>query len=70
MIAESLVAIANIALTLFAVTSLLALGMGLTAESIVRPLRDRRSLILVLVASFILVPLLVLAINLLLPLAA
>jgi len=70
MIAESLVAIANIALTLFAVTSLLALGMGLTAESFVRPLRDRRSLILVLVASFILVPLLVLAINLLLPLAA
>ena len=54
---EILITIANLALDLFTITSMLAVGMSLTVKQIIHPLRNLRLLLLILVASFVLVPL-------------
>ena len=48
--------IANIALDLFTITSMLAVGMSLTVKEILHPLRNLRLLLLTLVANFVLLP--------------
>ena len=68
MLNEILSTIANLALTLFTLASMLSVGMGLTVKQIADPLRNMRQLVLILVASFVLVPLLALVITLVLPL--
>ena len=61
-------AIAQIAGLLFVVSSMLAMGMGLTMAQILQPLKSVRLVILALVVNFILAPLLAYAITLILPL--
>jgi BASS family bile acid:Na+ symporter len=65
---EVLALIANIALDLFTVTSMLAVGMSLTVKEIVRPLRNLRQMLLILLASFVLLPLWALLLTWVLPL--
>jgi BASS family bile acid:Na+ symporter len=64
---DTLVIIANVALDLFTITSMLAVGMSLTVEQIVKPLRSPRLLVVMLAASFVLVPLLAIALTLVVP---
>ena len=61
-------AIAKISGLLFVVTSMLALGMSLTAGQILQPLKNVRLVILALIANFVLVPLLAYGIVHLIPL--
>ena len=49
--------IAPLALVVFVVSSMLAMGLGLTVGGIVAPLRDVRRVVLSLLANFVLVPL-------------
>jgi BASS family bile acid:Na+ symporter len=65
---QVLITIANVALDLWTITSMLAVGMSLTVGQVFDPLRDRRNVILALVGSFLLVPLLALGLTLVLPL--
>jgi BASS family bile acid:Na+ symporter len=65
---EILTLIANLALDLFTITSMLAVGMSLTVKEIVRPLRNLRQMLLILVASFVLLPLWALLLTWALPL--
>jgi predicted Na+-dependent transporter len=53
---EILTTIASLALNLFIVTSMLAMGMSLTVKQILDPLRNVRMVVLVLLGNFILVP--------------
>jgi bile acid:Na+ symporter, BASS family len=48
---------ANIAMLSFVVSSMLAMGTGLTVAQIIEPLRNARLLVLALLANFILMPL-------------
>src|SRR5690242_3020529 len=48
---------ASVAVLIFVVSSMLAMGLGLTVREIVAPLRNARILILSLVANFALMPL-------------
>jgi BASS family bile acid:Na+ symporter len=66
--AEFFQAIASIAGLLFVVASMLAMGMALTMQQIIEPLRNVRLVILALLANFVLVPLLAYVITLILPL--
>ena len=61
-------AIAALSGLLFIVTSMLAMGMGLTMTQILQPLKNVRLVILALLANFVLVPLLAYAINRIIPL--
>jgi len=54
---EILSTIANLALDLFTITSMLAVGMSLTLRQAIDPLRNLRVLVVILAASFVLVPL-------------
>ena len=54
---EFLTILANIALDLFTITSMLAVGMSLTVKEIIRPLRNLRQMLVILVTSFVLLPL-------------
>ena len=65
---DTLVTIANVALDLFTITSMLAVGMSLTVKQIVDPLRNLRRLVMMLAASFVLVPLCAIVLTLLMPL--
>ena len=56
MLNEILTTIASLALNLFIITSMLAMGMSLTVKQIIDPLRNARMVVLVLVGNFILVP--------------
>ena len=56
MLNEILTTIASLALNLFIVTSMLAMGMSLTVKQILDPLRNVRMVVLVLLGNFILVP--------------
>ena len=67
MAVEILITIANVALDLFTITSMLAVGMSLTVMQIVNPLRNARLVAVVLVASYVLVPLWALLLTLVLP---
>jgi BASS family bile acid:Na+ symporter len=61
-------AIAGISGLLFVVTSMLAMGMSLTMAQILAPLKNARLVILALLANFVLVPLLAIAITFVIPL--
>ncbi|MFL7891641.1 MAG: bile acid:sodium symporter family protein [Anaerolineales bacterium] len=65
---ELFVALAQVSGLLFIITSMLAMGMSLTMDQIVQPLKNARLVILALVANFVLVPLLAYAITLVIPL--
>jgi len=65
---EILALIANLALDLFTITSMLAEGMSLTVKEIIRPLRNPRQIFLILAASFVLLPLWALLLTWVLPL--
>src|SRR5690242_10759737 len=54
--AETLTVLSNIFTLTFVVSSMLALGFGLTVGQIVSPLRDGQLVLRALVANFILVP--------------
>jgi len=54
---DILITVANLSLDLFTITSMLAVGMSLTVKQIIQPLRNLRLLLLILAASFVLVPL-------------
>jgi BASS family bile acid:Na+ symporter len=64
---EILLTIANVALDLFTITSMLAVGMSLTVKQIVDPLRNLRLVIVMLAASFVLVPLWAILLTLVIP---
>lgn len=65
---EFLTGLAQISGLLFIVASMLAMGMSLTMQQILQPLKNARLVVLALVANFILVPLLAYAITLVIPL--
>ena len=56
MLNEILTTIASLALNLFVITSMLAMGMSLTVKQIMDPLRNVRMVVLVLLGNFVLVP--------------
>jgi BASS family bile acid:Na+ symporter len=64
---EILITIANLALDMFTITSMLAVGMSLTVKQITDPLRNVRLMILILVGSFVLVPLFTLLLTSVIP---
>ena len=55
--------LSNIVVAVFAVTSMLLVGLSYTVRQIVDPLRNARLVILALVANFVLVPLLAFAVT-------
>ena len=61
-------AIAGIAVLMFVVTSMLAMSLSLSLQQMTQPLKNARLVILALLANFVLVPLLALAIIKLIPL--
>ena len=56
MLNEIITTIVGLALNLFVITSMLAMGMSLTVKQILEPLRNVRLVVLVLVGNFVLVP--------------
>jgi len=64
---EIITTIAGLALNLFVITSMLAMGMSLTVKQILEPLRNVRLVVLVLVGNFVLVPALAWLLTVLLP---
>jgi predicted Na+-dependent transporter len=56
MLNEILTTIASLALNLFIITSMLAMGFNLTVKQILDPLRNARLVVLALVGNFVLVP--------------
>lgn len=67
--AHVLATIANGAVLLFVVTTMLAMGLSLTAAQILAPLRNARLVVLALVANFALVPLLAFVLTRVIPLS-
>ncbi|WP_414476093.1 bile acid:sodium symporter family protein [Microvirga sp. M2] len=66
--AELLPSLLNVAVLVFSVSSMLSVGFSYSVRDIIDPLRDLRSVLLTLVANFVLVPLLAYAVARLLPL--
>lgn len=64
-----LIATGSLGVLVFIVTSMLGMGFSLTIEQILAPLRNKRLVLMSLVANFILVPLLVLLIVRVMPLS-
>lgn len=67
MLNEILITISNLALNLFIITSMLAMGMSLTVKQIIEPLRNVRLVVLILVGNFVLAPALALLLTVILP---
>jgi BASS family bile acid:Na+ symporter len=67
-IADLLVVVTQVAGLLFVVTSMLAMGLGLTGAQIITPLKNLRLVILALVANFVLVPALAYGLTKVIPL--
>jgi predicted Na+-dependent transporter len=67
MLNEILVTISGVALNLFLITSMLAMGMSLTVKQILEPLRNLRLVVLILIGNFVLVPALALLLTVILP---
>jgi predicted Na+-dependent transporter len=67
MLNEILTTIASLALQLFVISSMLAMGMSLTVRQILDPLRNARLVVLVLLGNFVLVPGLALLLKAVLP---
>jgi predicted Na+-dependent transporter len=61
---------ANIAVTVFAVSSMLSVGLAYTIGQILSPLREARAVFRALVANFVLVPLLAVGIERVFPTAS
>lgn len=68
MLNEILTTIAGLALNLFVITSMLAMGMSLTVQQILAPLRNVRLVVLALLGNFVLVPALALLVTAVFPL--
>lgn len=66
---DTVAVIADLAIVVFVVTSMLDMGLGLTVGQIAGPLRDRRLVALALAANFVLVPAAALLIQSLIPMA-
>ena len=60
---EILTAIAQLAVLVFVIGSMFSLGLSLTMQQIIEPLKNARRVILALVANFVLVPILAFAIS-------
>lgn len=67
MLNEIVTTIASLALNLFVITSMLAMGMSLTVKQITNPLRNGRLVLLALLGNFVLVPVLALLLTAVLP---
>jgi predicted Na+-dependent transporter len=67
MLSEVLQAIASVGMLVFIVAGMAAMGLGLTIDRIVGPLRDGRLLVGLLVANFVVVPIVAVAAARLLP---
>lgn len=67
MLNEILITISSVALNLFIITSMLAMGMSMTVKQIIDPLRNVRLLALILVGNFVLVPALAVLLTVILP---
>jgi predicted Na+-dependent transporter len=67
MLNEIVSTIASLALSLFVITSMLAMGMSLTVKQIIDPLRNVRLVVFVLLGNFVLVPALALLLTAILP---
>lgn len=67
-IAQFLNVLANLCVVVFVVSSMLAMGFGLTVNQILEPLRDLRLVGKALLANFVLVPLVAVVIPLVIPL--
>ncbi len=65
---ELITLIANIAVITFVVASMLAMGLSLTVKQVTDPLRNLRLVALALVANFVLVPLVAVALRAAIPL--
>ncbi len=67
MIEETLLLVTQVGMFLFIVAGMAAMGLSLTVSRIVEPLRDLRLLALLLVANFVLVPIVAVAASRILP---
>ena len=67
MLSDILLAITQVAMLTFVVTGMAAMGLGLTVDRILEPLRDLRMVALLLVANFVVVPVVAIAAGRLLP---
>ena len=67
MISEILLTVTQVGMLTFVVASMAAMGLGLTIERIVEPLRDVRLVLLLLLANFVIVPGVAIAAGRLLP---
>jgi predicted Na+-dependent transporter len=67
MLNEILVTISGVALNLFLITGMLAMGMSLTVKQILEPLRNVRLVVLILIGNFVLAPALALLLTVILP---
>ena len=65
---EILETLAMLSVLVFVISSMLSMGLSLTMEQVIKPLRDTRLVILALVANFVLVPALAYVITLVFPL--
>ena len=65
---EILETLAQLAVLVFVISSMLSMGLSLTTKQIVEPLKDTRLVILALVANFVVVPIAAYVITLVLPL--
>lgn len=68
MLRDLLSTVANLAVLVFAVTSMLSVGLAHSPQQVLGPLRDLRALVWALLANFVLVPLLALGLVWLWPL--
>jgi BASS family bile acid:Na+ symporter len=67
MLNETLATIAQVAMLVFVVTSMAAMGLSLTLDRVIRPLRDLRLVALLLAANFVAVPAVAIAVSRILP---
>ena len=65
---ETLEALAQLSVLVFVIGSMMSMGLSLTMKQIIEPLKNARLVILALVANFVLVPILAVAITLVFPL--
>jgi BASS family bile acid:Na+ symporter len=67
MISDLLLVVTQVGMLAFVVASMAAMGLGLTLSRIVEPLKDMRMVLLLLVANFVVVPIVAVAAGRLLP---
>ncbi len=67
MIEDTLLVATQVGMLAFVVASMAAMGLGLTLQRIVEPLRDGRMVLLLLLANFVVVPIVAIAAGHLLP---